>query len=89
MPDNGNLYWKMAARCRYGNTWIRVVISGCKTENRQFQQTHALLKSMVLDAITAWCVLDQQRRARVESDTPANRVVEPEGLEVGQSAPAA
>ena len=54
VPDNGSLYWKLSARRRYGSTWIRVVTSGCKIQNRQFQQTHALLKSMVLDAITAW-----------------------------------
>ena len=64
--------------------FFRVLKSGCKIQNRQFQQTQALLKSMVFDAITSWRVFDLQRRARVEPDTPADEVVEPEELEACQ-----
>ena len=64
--------------------FFRVLKSGCKIHNRQFQQTQALLKSMVFDAITSWRVFDLQRRAKVEPNTPANEVVEPEELETCQ-----
>ncbi len=64
--------------------YFRALKTGCRVEERQFDDVEDLMKCLAFDAVAAWRVFDLQRMAKAEPDRLASEVVEPDELEVCQ-----
>jgi hypothetical protein len=53
--------------------WHRILKSGCRAEARQLTTRERLQRALAIDMVVAWRIMDLNKAARLEPDSPADR----------------
>jgi hypothetical protein len=53
--------------------WHRILKSGCQAEARQLTTRERLQRALAIDMVVAWRIMDLNKAARSEPDSPADR----------------